>query len=178
MACALNAAHAARTTSVPLLLRDTVIFGLGLGAAMMLAVVFAVVAPLEGGHAVLQAYDAGRRQILLGAGATILLAAGWYGARRGDRVGIGTLTALTTIVMGFVVTVALVTMVVTLVPSLRGQLGPIGSFAWSPRRPLGVPVENLLMLLMLGILPGTIGGVFGRGLGGGTRQRGVPRTPR
>jgi hypothetical protein len=178
LGCALNAVHSARSANVSLLIRDSAVFGLVFGAAMMLAVVFAVLAPLEDGHTVLQAYDAGRRQILVGAGAAILLAAGWYGARRGDRVGTGTLTATTTVVMGFVVTVALVTMVVTLAPSLRGQLGPIGTLAWNPRRPLGVPVDNLLMLLILSILPGTIGGAFGRGLVGWTRQRDVPRTAR
>jgi hypothetical protein len=172
--CGLNAISALRTTNVRLVLVDGAAFGIVFGAAMMLAVLFAVVEPLEQGHAVLLAYDAGRRQVLVASGAATLLAAGFLGGWRAERVGHGTLTAMMTSLVGFAVTVFLVTTLTMLVPALRGQLGPIDSFAWRPDvavdRGLGLPVSSLLMLLMLSIWPGAIGATFGRGLGGWVRR--------
>lgn len=100
----------------------------------------------------------------------VFLAAGFGGAWRSHRVGTGVLTAAAAGVLAGTLWVALVTSISALFPVLLDQFGPPMAAANFGRPTMAGDfvhsMNNYLMLVMLGIVPGAIGAMGGRGLSG------------
>ena len=100
--------------------------------------------------------------------ALIFVAAGFHGAWRTGRVRTGTLVAMATSVIGSLITIVVLGLGSTPSFDLQHANGPGQVFGQNGG-------QVTLMLLMLCTVPGTVGAMFGGGLGGLRRRRNCSR---
>jgi hypothetical protein len=164
MALGVTAATSMRSaTDLRFLGRTGLFWGALFSAVIVVRMLADVFAPLHDGFEILRENEAGRGLLLGIAIALIFMAAGFHGAWRTGRVRTGTLVALAASAIGSLITILVIGLGTT--PSFDLRLsGPGQAFGQSGG-------QATLVLLMLCTVPGTIGAMFGRGVGGVLRRR-------
>jgi hypothetical protein len=153
----------AASTAVPSAKEETFwrtasLWGCLLGGAMVVRMIVDVLAPFDvegfflsqsaGGYSSLVLYP--RRTLLGVAIVLVFLAAGFAGARRTNRVPVGSLSAVAAGVIGFGVTLAGTTIRAVVYPAAApGEIDP--------------PVWGVALFAIFGLLLGTIGAMLGKG---------------
>lgn len=183
-----SAALFMRPSDFAFLWRASVAFGSLFGAAILtVSVVATLLVPVADPDALLVVYDGLRGQLVVACGAAIFVAAGFRGAWRGQRVGTGILAAMGTGVVGAAIWMGLATGIARFSPALLHQIGPMSAFQIGPMSAFAWPgdpfnalnafthsIRYVLMLVILSIVPGAIGAMVGKGLGGILHQRSTP----
>ena len=183
-----SAALFMRPSDFGFLWRASVAFGSLFGAAVLtVSVVATLFVPLAEPDALrLVVYDGLRGQLVVACCAAIFVAAGFRGAWRGHRVGTGILAAMGTGVVGAAIWMGLATGIARLSPALLHRIGPMSAFQIGPMSAFAWPgdpfnalnafthsIRYVLMLVIRSIVPGAIGAMAGKGLGGMLDQRGA-----
>ena len=183
LAVAATAMYSLRAIDVRVLWSLSLGFGLAFVAVAATASVgAAILSPLPDVSAVLMAYSGLRGQVLVACYASVLIAAGFQGASRCRRIGVGLLTAMGTAAVGALSWTLVVTSLARLFPSLLDQLGPLSTFA-RPTVPFNLTIVlvhslgSWLQIVMLSLLPGLMGAMLWKALAITRDQRSLPSRP-
>jgi hypothetical protein len=160
------------TADVGTLWRASRVFGVLCSAVFMLRMLVDTVAPRDVVEAFLaqsrgtySEFNDPRRWLLGAALAMIFVVSGFWGAWRTGDVRHGTVAAMATSVIGSVLTLAIVALGMAL--SLMIGAGVAAAFAFQGG---GIPMAPPILVMISAVL-GTIGAMFGRGLGGTRREK-------